>query len=132
MIIDTSALLAILLSEPERSDFVAAIDASESRAISAVSFVECSIVLAARHGPDAIRDLDLLLAKASIDLVPVDVEQAHVARKAHRLFGKGHHAARLNFGDCFSYALAQAMGEPLLFKGGDFALTDVQRHAASC
>lgn len=131
MVIDTSAMVAILLSEAERAALVDALELAESRAISAVSFVECSIVLGARHGPDAIRDLDLLMAKAAIDLVSVDAEQAHVARRAHRLYGKGRHAAGLNFGDCFSYALAKVTGEPLLFKGRDFALTDVLSHSAS-
>ena len=131
MILDTSALLAILQDEPERAAFAEAIEAAGSCSMSVVSFVECSIVLTTRRGPEAVRDLDLLIAKASIGLVPVDADQAHDARRAHRDFGKGNHAAGLNFGDCFSYALSKASGEPLLFKGGDFARTDVERHPAS-
>lgn len=131
MILDTSALLAILQDEPERAAFAEAIEAAGLCSMSVVSFVECSIVLTTRRGPEAARDLDLLIAKASIGLVPVDADQAHVARRAHRDFGKGNHAAGLNFGDCFSYALSQASGEPLLYKGGDFARTDVERHPAS-
>ena len=131
MIVDTSAVLAILQSEPERREFIEALHADDSRAMSVASFVECSIVLAARRGADAVRDLDLFVSKLSIQLVPVDVDQAMVARRAHRMFGKGHHAAGLNFGDCFSYALSNVSGEPLLFKGADFPLTDVDRHPAS-
>jgi len=131
MVLDTSALLAILQGEPEARAFAAAVESADSRSLSVVSFVECSIVLGVRRGPDALRDLDLLLAKAGIALVPVDVDQAHVARQAHRIFGRGIHPARMNSGDCFSYALAQATGEPLLYKGGDFSLTDVLSHPAS-
>ena len=131
MIVDTSAVLAILQGEPERREFIEALHADDARAMSVASFVECSIVLAARRGADAVRDLDLFVAKLSIQLVPVDVDQAMVARRAHRMFGKGHHAAGLNFGDCFSYALSNVSGEPLLFKGTDFPLTDVDRHSAS-
>lgn len=131
MILDTSALLAILQDEPERARFVEAIQSAESSSLSVVSYVECSIVLYARRGADAIRDLDLLIAKAAIRLVPVDVEQADLARRAHRNYGKGHHSAGLNFGDCFAYALARASGEALLYKGVDFSRTDVERHPAS-
>ncbi len=131
MILDTSAVLAILQWEPEAQDFVTALEEAGTCSLSAVSFVECSIVLDARRGPDAVRDLDLLLAKASVGLVPVDAEQARVARRAHRRFGRGRHPARLNFGDCFAYALSRTSGESLLFKGRDFALTDVDRHPAS-
>ena len=131
MILDTSALLAILQDEPERARFAEAIESAGACSMSVVSFVECSIVLETRRGSDAVRDLDLLVAKASIALVPVDADQAHCARKAHRIFGRGHHAAGLNFGDCFSYALSEVSGEPLLYKGGDFSLTDVVRHPAS-
>lgn len=131
MILDTSALLAILQDEPERARFVEAIQSAESNSLSVVSYVESSIVLFARRGADAIRDLDLLIAKAAIRLVPVDVEQADLARRAHRNYGKGHHSAGLNFGDCFAYALARASGEALLYKGADFSRTDVERHPAS-
>lgn len=127
MVIDTSAMLAILFDEPERRAFIAAIDRDATRLMSVASFVECSIVLDARHGADAIRDLDLFVARAAVDLVPVDVDQAYIARQAHRTFGRGRHVAGLNYGDCFAYSLARMRAEPLLFKGGDFALTDVDQ-----
>ena len=125
MVIDASAMLAILLDEPERAGYIAAIEKDATRAMSVASFVECSLVLDARFGPDGLRDLDLFIARAQMTLVPVDVDQAYVARQAYRKFGKGRHAAGLNFGDTFAYALARTMAEPLLFKGEDFALTDV-------
>jgi ribonuclease VapC len=131
MVIDTSAMLAILFDEPGRAEYVAAIDRDAVRAMSVASFVECSIVLDARFGPDGLRDLDLFIARAQVTLVPVDVDQAYVARQAYRKFGKGRHAAGLNYGDCFAYALARTMAEPLLFKGDDFALTDVDRAIAA-
>jgi ribonuclease VapC len=131
MILDTSALLAILQDEPERAVFAEAIEEADACSMSVVSFVECSIVLATWRGPDAVRDLDLLVGKASIRLIPVDADQADYARRAHRAFGRGNHAAGLNFGDCFSYALSKASGEPLLYKGDDFSRTDVERHPAS-
>jgi len=125
MVIDTSALLAILQDEPERVPFSEAIEAAESRAISAATFVEVSVVLDVRFGAEAVRELDLLIERAAIDIVPVDLEQARVARRAFALFGKGRRRAGLNFGDCFAYALASVLGEPLLFKGDDFGRTDV-------
>jgi ribonuclease VapC len=131
MVIDTSALLAILQNEPERRKFNEAIESAESRSISTASFVEASIVLESRYGADGIRSIDLLVAKAKVALASVDVDQAHLARRAFERYGKGRHAAALNFGDCFSYALARALGEPLLFKGSDFSQTDVDRHPDS-
>ncbi len=131
MVLDSSAVLAILQSEPERGSLAAALESAESRLMSVVSFVDCSIVLGSRRGADAVRDFDLFLAKCAVELIPVDSEQAHVARKAHARFGKGNHAAGLNFGECFAYALSEVTGEPLLFKGRDFAMTDVGRHPAS-
>ena len=125
MVIDTSALLAILQDEPERVPFSEAIEAAESRAISAATFVEVSAVLDARFGAEAVRELDLLIERAAIEIIPVDLEQARVARRALALFGKGHHRAGLNFGDGFAYALASVLGEPLLFKGDDFRRTDI-------
>ena len=125
MVIDSSALVAILQDEPERRSFNRAIETADRRAMSVASFVETSIVIESRFGPDGIRDLDLFMAKARIELVPVDAEQGHVARTAFRDYGKRRHRARLNFGDCFAYALAKALDEPLLFKGTDFTLTDV-------
>jgi ribonuclease VapC len=131
MVLDISAILAILQNEPERRKFNEAIDAAETRSLSAASFVECSMVLESRYGADAVRDLDLLVAKAQVSLVPVDEEQADLARRAFRKYGKGRHPAGLNFGDCFSYALARALDEPLLFKGSDFTQTDIRCHPAS-
>ena len=125
MVIDTSALVAILQDEPERSPFNRAIEAADRRLLSAASFVEVSMSIESRFGSDGIRDLDLFVAKANIELVPLDAEQALIARTAFRDYGKRRHRAGLNFGDCFSYALAKTMDEPLLFKGTDFSLTDV-------
>lgn len=125
MILDTSALFAILGDEPERRSFNEAIEAAENRRMSVATYVEISIVLEARHGAEGSRELDLFLDRAAIELVPVDIEQARLARRAWNRFGKGRHPAALNFGDCFSYALAAALGEPLLFKGDDFAKTDI-------
>ena len=125
MVIDSSALVAILQDEPERSSFNRAIEASDRRAMSVVSFVETSMIIESRFGPEGIRDLDLFLAKSRIELVAVDAEQGHVARTAFRDYGKRRHRAGLDFGDCFAYALAKTLDEPLLFKGTDFALTDI-------
>lgn len=125
MVIDTSALVAILRDEPERSAFNRAIEAADRPILSVASFLEESMVIDTRHGPDGVRDLDLFIAKADIDLVAVDADQAYVARAAFRSYGKGRHPAGLNFGDCFAYALAKTSGEPLLFKGSDFPLTDI-------
>lgn len=126
MVIDTSALVAILRNEPERPMFIEAIEATDSRRMSAATFVEISVVVESRHGAEGLRDLDLFLTTAGIDLVSVDSEQAHMARRAFTRFGKGRHRAELNYGDCFSYALAIVVGEPLLFKGDDFGHTDVE------
>lgn len=125
MVLDTSALLAVLLGEPGMRTLLEVIDAADQKLLSAASFVEASIVLEARFGADGVRDLDRFLATAAIQCVPVDLEQARAAREAFRQFGKGRHAAGLNFGDCFAYALAQTRHEPLLFTGRGFALTDV-------
>ena len=129
MVIDTSALIAILQDEPERRAFNEAIEAAERRILSVASFVEASMIAEARYGSDGVRDLDLFIAKAGIELVAVDTDQAHVARTAFRLYGKRRHPANLNFGDCFAYALARTLDEPLLFKGTDFSLTDVAMYS---
>jgi ribonuclease VapC len=131
MVLDTSAVLAILQNEPERRQFNEAIDAAETRSLSTASFVECSMIVESRYGADGVRDLDLFIAKAQISLVPVDEEQANLARRAFRQYGKGRHPAGLNFGDCFSYALSKALQDHLLFKGNDFSQTDVDRHPGS-
>jgi ribonuclease VapC len=125
MVIDTSALLAILFDEPERRTFNEAIEAAESLVMSAATFVEVSMVIESRFGTEGLRDLDVFIERAGIKLAAVDSEQAHVARRAFSRFGKGRHRAGLNFGDCFVYALAIVLGEPLLFKGEDFPQTDV-------
>lgn len=125
MVIDPSALLAILQDEPERRAFNELIEAASQRRLSTASFVELSIVIEARRGAEGIRDLDLFLATAGIELVAFDMAQARLAREGFRRFGKGRHPAGLNLGDCFSYALARALDEPLLFKGDDFPSTDV-------
>ncbi len=125
MVIDTSSLVAILDGEPDRRAFIEAIEAADSRHMSVATFVESSIVIEARHGAEGLRDLDRFAALASIELVPVDVEQAQIARGAFTRFGKGRHRAALNYGDCFSYALAIFLGEPLLCKGDDFKHTDL-------
>ena len=128
MVIDTSAVLAILQDEPERRTFNEAIEAADSRSLSVASFVEISIVIEARCGAEGIRHLDRFLDRAGVTVVGVDVEQGKLARQAFSRFGKGRHAAGLNFGDCFSYALAQTLGEPLLYKGEDFSRTDVSSY----
>jgi ribonuclease VapC len=125
MVIDTSALVAILEDEPERRAFNEAIEAADTRLMSAASLLEISIIIESRYGADGLRDLDLFMIESGIDLVAVDAEQARVARNGYSRFGKGRHPAALNFGDCFSYALARVRGEALLFKGTDFSQTDV-------
>jgi ribonuclease VapC len=125
MVVDTSALLAILLDEPERRTFNEAIETAESCLMSTATFVEVSMVIESRFGTEGLRDLDLFLERADIDLVPVDAEQAHAACRAFSRFGKGRHRAGLNYGDCFSYALASVLGEALLYKGEDFGHTDL-------
>ena len=125
MVIDTSALLAILQDEPERRAFNEAIEGAASRAISVASWVEVSMVIETRTGTEGLRDLDLFVDRARIEIVPVDVEQGKAARRAFSRFGKGRHPAGLNYGDCFAYALASHLGEPLLFKGEDFGKTDL-------
>jgi ribonuclease VapC len=126
MVIDTSALVAILQREPERRSFIEAIEASDVRLMSVATFVEISIVVEARHGAEGLRDLDHFVSHAGIELVAVDAEHGTLARSAFSRFGKGRHRAALNYGDCFSYALAMATGEALLFKGEDFGHTDVR------
>jgi ribonuclease VapC len=125
MVIDTSALLAIFLAEPERKPFLDSILQAETRMISAANVLETGIVLEARRGESAGREFDLFLVRANLQIVSLDSEQAEIARSAWRKYGKGRHPAGLNFGDCFAYALAKSSGEPLLAKGTDFAATDI-------
>lgn len=126
MVIDTSALLAIFLAEPERERFLEAITGADTRWISAANVLETGIVLEARRGEAAGREFDLFLNKANIEAVPVDADQIEIARIAWRKYGKGRHRASLNFGDCFAYALARISDAPLLAKGNDFDHTDVR------
>lgn len=126
MIVDTSALVAILFDEPDAARYAQAIETAPRRALSAASYVEAAAVVDRTGDPVVSRRLDDLLTAGSIAVEPVTVEQARLARAAYRDFGKGSgHPAALSFGDCFSYALARERGEPLLFKGDDFAHTDV-------
>lgn len=125
MVVDTSALVAVLLNEPEAAALALAIEADPVRLLSAANLVETSIVIEARVGEAGGRELDLLIQKAAIEVVAVDADQAELGRHAYRQFGKGRHPAGLNYGDCFAYALAHSAGEPLLFTGDDFSKTDV-------
>ena len=126
MILDTSAIIAILRDEPEAPLFAEVIEEAAKGRISAVNYVEAAAVIDGSRDPVASRRFDDLLREASVIIEPVTETQARIAREAYRDFGKGSgHAAKLNFGDCFAYALAKAMDEPLLFKGNDFLHTDV-------
>lgn len=126
MIVDTSALVAILYGEPEAEAFTRLIhDAAISR-ISVANQLELSIVIEKQLGPDGTRQADVFLRRAGMRIEPVTVEQGHLARQAFLDFGKGRHRAGLNFGDCFAYALAKDFDEPLLFKGKDFPETDIR------
>ena len=125
MVLDTSALVAVLQDEPERRALARAIRDATARRISAATLVEAGVVMEGRHGDAGRRALDALLGRASVGVVPLTAAHAALARDAFRRFGKGRHPARLNYGDCFSDALARALGEPLLFVGDDFGQTDV-------
>jgi ribonuclease VapC len=127
MVVDTSAVLAIAFAEPDADVFLLAIDAATRRLISAVSFVEASIVIDRRRGEVMAADIELVIGVLELEIEPVTAYQARLASEAYRTYGKGNHPAGLNFGDCFAYALAKAAGLPLLFKGDDFARTDVLR-----
>jgi ribonuclease VapC len=126
MVLDTSALLAVLQDEPERRAFNERIEAADGCALSTANLVEAGIVIEARYGPPGALALDRFLEIAKVSFVPVDLEQAGLAREAYRRYGRGHHPAGLDVGDCFAYALATSRGAPLLFKGDDFARTDVE------
>ena len=128
MIVDTSALAAILLDEPERARLQVTLASSDQAQISAGSWIELTVVLFRKERSELLEIAERLLAAFAIEIAAVDVTQAELARHAYRRFGRGSgHAAKLNFGDCFSYALSKAAGEPLLFKGDDFTHTDVQK-----
>lgn len=126
MIIDTSALIAILRDEGDASDMAHAIERAQVRRVSAASYLETAVVIDASRDPIASRRFDELVDTAELRVEPVTHDQARIARDAYRDFGKGSgHQAGLNFGDCFAYALAKSTGEALLFKGNDFGHTDV-------
>ena len=125
MVIDSSAIIAVLLDEANTADIARAIEASSQRLLSAANLLEASIVIESRKGEAGGRELDLLIYRAAIEIVAVDQDQAELARIAWRRFGKGRHPAGLNYGDCFAYALAKTRRLPLLFQGDDFARTDI-------
>jgi ribonuclease VapC len=124
MVIDSSALIAILSDEPERKRFNELIAADTRRLISTATLLETAMVIESRYGESGGRELDLFIEKAGIEIIDFTVDQMTIARQAFQRFGKGRHAACLNYGDCFSYALSRVSGEPLLFKGHDFPQTD--------
>jgi len=125
MIVDSSALLAILFAETDAETYARAITDADDCRISAANFVEVAIVVEAQTKNSGTRQFDTFFRRAGITIEPVTEEQAHLARQAYTDFGRGRHSAGLNFGDCFAYALAKAAGEPLLFKGDDFKKTDI-------
>jgi ribonuclease VapC len=126
MIVDTSALVAILYKEPEAAAFAQILHDADSCRISVATYVELSMVIERQLGAEGMRQAEAFFRRADIVIEPVTVEHGYLARQAFLDFGKGRHKAGLNFGDCFSYALAKATGEALLFKGDDFSRTDVR------
>ncbi|MEG3123567.1 type II toxin-antitoxin system VapC family toxin [Sphingomonas sp. GB1N7] len=127
MIVDSSAIMAIILNEPERHAMIEALGQSDRNAISAGTWIELSAVLTRRPGNDLFERLRTVTDVVSIFIEPVSVEQAEIGHQAYRRYGRGSgHKSDLNFGDCFAYALAKATGEPLLFKGNDFSQTDIK------
>lgn len=127
MVIDTSAIIAILLNEPENISIMEVMVKNSKRLMSAFTALECGIIIEAKKGEPGGRELDLLFHRLNITIVNMDSKQFEIARKAWRLFGKGRHPAKLNIGDCCAYALSAYSGEPLLFKGNDFSKTDISR-----
>jgi ribonuclease VapC len=130
MVIDTSALIAILSMEPEAEQFAVAIQEDPVRLVSVATFLESAIVIESRYGLPGGEKLNQLISTGSMKLEVVTYEQMTIARTAYQIYGKGRHPAGLNFGDCFAYALAKITGEPLLFKGNDFNQTDILRVSA--
>jgi ribonuclease VapC len=128
MVVDSSALIAILEREPDRAVFVQALSSSSTNLLSAATLVETGMVAERRKGPVGRGELDLLIQKSGLVIVPFDEAQAEIARIAWRTYGKTRHPAALNLGDCFSYALARHRGDTLLYKGNDFRLTDIPSH----
>jgi ribonuclease VapC len=129
MVVDTSAVIALLLDEPSAKPIARAIESASIRLLSAANLLETSIVMESRKGEAGGCELDLLVYRAGIEIVAVDQDQAEIARVAWRRYGKGRHPAALNFGDCFAYALAKSRRLPLLSQGDDFAQTDIERVA---
>lgn len=125
MVLDTSALMALLLGEPTAPRLAAAVQASPARYVSMASVLETSLVMLVRVGEQGDLEVDALVRDLELDVVPVDADQLRLARDAAVRFGKGRHPAGLNYGDLFSYALAASLGQPLLCTGGDFAQTDI-------
>jgi ribonuclease VapC len=126
MVVDASALAAIFFMEPDAPKFIGALQQTPHSWISAANYLEVAIIIDNRGEPEQMVDLDLFLAEADVQIVPVTAGQARVARDAYRRFGRGNHPAGLNFGDCFAYAPAKERDLPLLFKGDDFAQTDLR------
>ena len=126
MVVDTSALIAILFGEPETESFVQALVNDPKKMISAFNILESAIVIEAKKGEAGGRELDLLVHRARIEIIPLNGDQVELALAAWRKYGKGNHPAGLNIGDCCAYALAKYSGEPLLFKGRDFSQTDIR------
>ena len=127
MIVDSSAIIAILRDEPERSTFEKILDEAKSLRISAATYLELAIVIDSRRDPAMSREIEDFLDRFDIEIEPVTADQARIARQAYRDYGKGSgHPANLNFGDCFSYALAQSKREPILYKGDDFVHTNLR------
>ena len=125
MVIDSSAIVAVLLNEKNAAQIAQAIEAASQRLLSAANLLEASIVIESRKGEAGGRELDLLLYRTAIEIVAVDQDQVETARIAWRRFGRGRHPTGLNYGDCFAYALAKSRGLPLLFQGDDFSQTDI-------
>ena len=127
MIVDTSAIVAILFNEPDAAVFAAAIAEADVRRMSAATYVEAAIVVEANTKAGGPAEFDAFVRRSGVSIEPVTEEQAYLARQAYTTYGRGRHAAGLNYGDCFPYALAKVTGESLLFKGSDFKKTDVLR-----
>ncbi len=127
IVVDTSALLTILLGEPDAQKFANTLAGAREAQISAASILEAHIVILHKFGEAALFDLDSLVREARLKIESITVDQLDYARRAYVLYGKGRHVAGLNFGDCFAYALAKLRGQPLLYKGDDFSKTDIQR-----
>ncbi|MXY23718.1 MAG: type II toxin-antitoxin system VapC family toxin [Acidobacteria bacterium] len=125
MVVDSSAVLAILFNEPERDTLAAALAQAGVRLMSSVNALETAVVVSARKGPHGAREFDLLLHRAEIEVIAFTADHLRLARDAYQRYGEGRHPAGLNLGDCCAYALSRHTGEPLLFKAGAFLLTDV-------